>query len=45
MDMNLSKLWETARDSEDYSLVGYSPWSWKKMDMTWWLNYNSDILL
>ena len=35
MDMNLSKLWETVKDSEDCSLVGYSPRSCKKMDMTW----------
>ena len=34
MDKNVGKLWGMVRDR---SLVGYSPWGHKDLDMTWWL--------
>ena len=32
MDKNVGKLWGMVRDR---SLVGYSPWGHKDLDMTW----------
>ena len=38
MDMSLSKLREIVKDRE--SLVCFSPWGHKELDMTEWLNNN-----
>ena len=44
MDVSLSKLWETVKDSEAWHAV-CSPWGHKELDTAEWLDWTENVIL